>query len=122
MKDFSFINGIQLQNPSRVLCYTNPKYSAIFDYIKSKSLSVGVDGYNGNFNLEMVNQVDSITIFKESASSFNQNCGTYGNGPFCQKEKYHSNELVDMLSQAIESGSIKKDKFGAMIYGVDRTL
>ena len=122
LKDFTFINGVQLQNPSRVLGYTNPKYSAIFDYIKSKNLLVGVDGYNGNFNLEVVNKVDSITLFKGLAANFNQNCGTYGNGPFCQKEEHHSDELVDKLYRAVQSGSIKKDKFGAMIYGVDSTL
>ena len=84
-------------------------------------MKVALEGYGNEFNIETINRVDSVIIFKDDVSEYEENClAGRSKGPFCRQAQL-SNDFIAELTEAIENNMIESSKFVSMVFNVDKT-
>ena len=110
-----------LTNPNTLNGFADHSFVSVFEYIKGQNLKVAIDGHGNNYDIETINRVDSVVVFKGSLTDYNQNCiQGRSPGPFCNQAQL-SNQLVNDLTNAIEKNLIESSKFISMIFEVDKS-
>ena len=114
------LSGFTFSEPNTVNGFADESFIPIFDFVRSKGLKIMLEGYNNVYDIETINRVDSIVIFKDNFEKFSENCVEGRNsGPFCQQSQI-SNQIISELTSAVQNNLIDASKFITMIFDVDQ--
>ena len=102
------LSGFTFSEPNTVNGFVDESFIQIFDFVKSKGLKIMLEGYNNVYDIETVNRVDSIVIFKDNFEKFSTNCvAGRSPGPFCQQSQISNEMIEDLTSGRVRNFLIK---------------
>ena len=111
-----------LTNPNTIDGFADESFVTLFDYIKGHDLKVAIEGHGNIYNIETINRVDFVVLFKGSIQEYNENCiPGRSAGPFCNQAQL-TNAFVNELTGAIDANIIESSKFISMVFEVDKSI